>query len=70
MAKAIDWHYHRKNCTSCGKAQQFLETNAIPPAPERIDARKVRYDRAEAIALARRRSASWSPRARKSSSWT
>jgi arsenate reductase-like glutaredoxin family protein len=37
----------------CKKAQGFLESNEVPAAREVIDARKVRYGRAEALKLAK-----------------
>ena len=37
----------------CKKAQGFLETNEIAVAREVIDARKVRFGRAEALTLAK-----------------
>jgi arsenate reductase-like glutaredoxin family protein len=37
----------------CKKAQGFLETNEIAAAAQVIDARKVRYGRAEALKLAK-----------------
>jgi arsenate reductase-like glutaredoxin family protein len=37
----------------CKKAQGFLESNDIPTATQVIDARKVRYGRAEALKLAK-----------------
>ena len=37
----------------CKKAQGFLETNAVGPAAEVVDASKQRFGREEALALAR-----------------
>ena len=37
----------------CKKAQGFLETNAVGPAAEVVNASKQRFGRAEALALAR-----------------
>lgn len=51
MAKRrIDWYYHRRNCEACEKADAALAGYEIG---ERVDARKTRFDRPAAIALAR-----------------
>lgn len=47
----LDWIYHRKNCNTCQKAQDFLETKKIQPA-ELVDARKVRLSEGDALKLA------------------
>lgn len=52
MATKIDWYYHRANCETCAKSQAFL-TRAEVSIAEQTDARKVRYDRAAALTLAR-----------------
>ncbi|MFA5508969.1 MAG: ArsC family (seleno)protein [Vulcanimicrobiota bacterium] len=30
----IDWYYRRSGCTSCNKAQEFLEQNELKPLTE------------------------------------
>ncbi|MFN4259196.1 MAG: ArsC family (seleno)protein [Gemmataceae bacterium] len=52
MSKSIDWLYHRKGCTSCKKAQGFLEENTVA-VKEHADATKDRRGRDEALALAK-----------------
>ncbi|MDR3617593.1 MAG: ArsC family (seleno)protein [Candidatus Obscuribacterales bacterium] len=47
----LDWIYHRKNCNTCQKAQDFLEAKKIQPG-ELVDARKVRLSEADALKLA------------------
>jgi arsenate reductase-like glutaredoxin family protein len=48
---ALDWIYHRKNCNTCQKAQDFLEARKIEPT-ELVDARKVRLSEGDALKLA------------------
>lgn len=50
--KPIDWHYHRKACTTCKTAQGFLTTHGCSVG-ESVDATKVKKNRDEALALAR-----------------
>jgi arsenate reductase-like glutaredoxin family protein len=47
----LDWIYHRNNCNTCQKAQDFLEAKKIQPG-ELVDARKVRLSEADALKLA------------------
>ena len=47
----IDWHYQRKNCQNCQKAQDYIDGSEIAVA-EVVDARKVRIDPAAAVAMA------------------
>lgn len=49
---ALDWIYHRKNCNTCQKAQDFLDSKKIQPR-EHVDARKVRMSEADVLKLAR-----------------
>ncbi|MFN8656278.1 MAG: ArsC family (seleno)protein [Candidatus Obscuribacterales bacterium] len=51
--KSIDWLYHRKNCETCAKAQDFFTRHKIS-AKEIVDARKQRLDPAQALKLAAR----------------
>jgi arsenate reductase-like glutaredoxin family protein len=53
MAKSIDWYYHRKNCTTCTKMLNLLEARGIS-AKETVSANTVRFEPAEALALARK----------------
>ena len=48
----IQWSYHRNGCKTCGKTQAFLESIDVQP-DEQVDARKVRLQRDDALALAR-----------------
>lgn len=48
---AISWLYHRKNCTTCQKAQDYLQSHRIATPPY-IDARKVAISRDESLAMA------------------
>ncbi|CAN5257213.1 hypothetical protein BH11PLA2_BH11PLA2_11110 [soil metagenome] len=50
MAKKIDWLYHRKNCETCKKAEAF-RTEAAAKVTETVDAVKVRFTEAQALAL-------------------
>lgn len=46
----IDWYYHRRNCEACEKADAALAGFEIG---ERVDARKIRFERPAALKLAR-----------------
>ena len=48
---SLDWIYHRKNCNTCQKAQDFLASKKIEPK-ELVDAKKVRYGNGDALKLA------------------
>ena len=48
----VDWYYHRKNCVTCTKMQAYLDARDIEPR-ETVSANKVRFEPAEALALAR-----------------
>lgn len=48
----IDWHYQRKNCQTCQKAQDYIDSAKVAVS-EVVDARKVRIDPQAAVALAR-----------------
>ncbi len=50
MAKKIDWLYQRKSCVTCEKARSYL-TSVESLIVESVDATKVRYGNAEALAL-------------------
>lgn len=51
MAKRkIDWYYHRRNCAACEKADRALVGCQIA---EQVDARKIRFNRAAALKMAR-----------------
>ena len=52
MAKTVDWYYRRNNCDACAKSDAGL-TKIGAEARETADARKVRYDRAAVVKLAR-----------------
>lgn len=48
----IDWMYFRKSCTTCKRAQAYLDEHDVPVA-DVTDANKNRKGRAEALALAK-----------------
>ncbi|MGQ0636182.1 MAG: ArsC family (seleno)protein [Planctomycetaceae bacterium] len=50
--KQIDWYYHRVGCTTCRRADEFLEKAKVSVA-ERINARKDRIGPKEALKLVR-----------------
>jgi len=53
MTTKIDWYYHRTSCTTCARAQAQL-TAARALIAETTSANKIRYERDEALELARR----------------
>lgn len=50
--KHIDWYYHRVGCTTCRRADEFLERVGAK-VTEKVNARKVRIGPQEAIDLVR-----------------
>jgi arsenate reductase-like glutaredoxin family protein len=50
MPKRIDWLYHRNSCVTCRRAEA-CRTKLGAKVVEQVDARKVRYGEAEALAL-------------------
>lgn len=50
--RRIDWYYHRVGCTTCRRADAFLE-QAHAEVAEKVNARKVRIGLPEAITLVR-----------------
>ena len=52
MAPQVDWYYHRKNCVTCGKMLAYLEERGLT-AKETVSANTVRYEPAEALAIAK-----------------
>jgi arsenate reductase-like glutaredoxin family protein len=50
VAKTIDWRYHRKGCTTCKKAEGFLEEHGCK-VKETADASKDRKGPTEALAV-------------------
>lgn len=52
-SKSVEWLYHRKNCQTCARAQDFFVRNKIE-ASETVDARKERIGPADALKLARK----------------
>lgn len=52
MAKKIDWMYFRKSCTTCKRAQSYLDEHEVKVA-DITDAIKIRKGRADALALAK-----------------
>ncbi|MBK8265510.1 MAG: hypothetical protein IPK80_29800 [Nannocystis sp.] len=53
MSKQIDWYYHRTSCTTCARAQDHLTAERAQIA-ETTSANKVRFERDQALELARR----------------
>ncbi len=58
MPAKVDWYYHRKNCQTCTKSQDFMAANSITIS-ETIDARKTRFEPAAAIAFVRQADEAW-----------
>jgi arsenate reductase-like glutaredoxin family protein len=52
MASSVDWYYHRPNCTTCAKSQDFLNRRKFD-VKETVNAAKVRFEPKEALKLAR-----------------
>ena len=52
MSKTVDWYYHRKGCTTCGKMDAFLDQQGYA-AKETINAAKQKIGPTEAVALVR-----------------
>lgn len=52
-SKSVEWLYHRKNCETCARAQDFFARNKIE-ASETVDARKERIGPNEALKLAQK----------------
>ena len=50
MPKQIDWLYHRKSCITCKRAEACRDKLGAT-VKELVDARKIRYGKAEALAL-------------------
>ena len=64
MPADFTWYYHRKNCTSCTRAAEFLERHAIE-TPEKVIANKIRFDGEQARELALDAAEIWSMRGKK-----
>ena len=58
MPAKVDWYYHRKNCQTCTKSQDFMTSNTVAIG-ETIDARKTRYEPKEAISFVRQADEAW-----------
>jgi arsenate reductase-like glutaredoxin family protein len=52
MASTVDWYYHRPNCTTCAKSQEFLNRRQIG-VKETVNAAKVRFEPKDALKMAR-----------------
>lgn len=52
MAGQLDWYLHRKNCASCAKSEAWLAQQGLVAA-QQVDARKHRFDEAQAWELVR-----------------
>jgi arsenate reductase-like glutaredoxin family protein len=50
--RQVDWYYHRLNCNTCQRADEFLAAEKIPVAQQQ-NARKERFTPEEALKLAR-----------------
>lgn len=58
MPSKVDWYYHRKNCQTCTKSQDFMASNSITIS-ETVDARKTRYEPKDAISFVRQADEAW-----------
>ena len=58
MPAKVDWYYHRKNCQTCTKSQDFMTSNSVAVS-ETIDARKIRFEPKEAVAFVRQADEAW-----------
>ena len=52
MSDTISWYYHRKNCTSCTRAQDLLRSMSVE-LPDLIIANKVKFNREDALKMIR-----------------
>ena len=52
MSQSISWYYHRKNCTSCTRAQTFMKENGIE-TPTVVIANKIKFNRVQALDMIR-----------------
>ena len=50
---SFDWYYHRRNCETCARSQDYLTKNNLS-TKALVDARKTRIGRKEALDLAKR----------------
>jgi arsenate reductase-like glutaredoxin family protein len=48
----FDWYYHRRNCTTCTRSQDYLTANKLS-TKDLVDARKTRIGRKEALDMAK-----------------
>ena len=53
MARRIDWYYRRNSCTTCAKADAYLEGRGLT-AKEVVDARKEKLGKREIAQILRR----------------
>ena len=52
MASTVDWYYHRPNCMTCAKSQDFLNRGKFD-VKETVNAANVRFEPKEALKMAR-----------------
>jgi arsenate reductase-like glutaredoxin family protein len=52
MPPSVSWYYHRTSCDTCARSQAFLAARGVAIG-EQVSANKVKYGRAEALAMAR-----------------
>lgn len=52
MARSIDWYYHRKGCTTCGKADAWMSKRGVT-AREQVDARKIKVGKPQIAQILR-----------------
>ena len=46
----ISWMYHRENCITCGRTQDYLKKKKIEQ-PEHVNARKTRFGLADGVKM-------------------
>lgn len=63
--RTVRWYYHRKNCSTCSRSQDFLSAHAVPIAETTI-ANTTRFEADAALKLAREAREVWVARGKKS----
>ncbi|MEZ4452044.1 MAG: ArsC family (seleno)protein [Nannocystaceae bacterium] len=65
MSKSVAWYYHRKNCETCSRSQDYLSSHDVAIAETTI-ANKIRYEADAALDLARGAREVWVAKGKKS----
>lgn len=63
--RSVSWYYHRKNCNTCSRSQEYLSEHQVPIAETTI-ANTTRYEADAALELARGAREIWVARGKKS----